>query len=83
MVLNKAPTANVTVTPTSSDTEEATVSEALTFTNDNWAEARTVTVTGVDDDAIVLAGHTRDHQSHRQQDRRLHQRDRLQRGRHP
>ena len=58
VVLNKAPTADVTVTPTSSDTEEATVSEALTFTNDNWAEARTVTVTGVDDDAIVLAGHT-------------------------
>ena len=60
VVLKKAPTANatVTVTPVSSDEEEATVSGELTFTPDTWNTDQTVTVTGVNDDAIVLAGHT-------------------------
>ena len=47
--LAAAPTNDVTVTPSSSDTGEGTVSGALTFTTTNWNTARTVTVTGVDD----------------------------------
>ena len=43
------PVNEVTVTPSSSDTGEGTVSGALTFTTTNWNTARTVTVTGVDD----------------------------------
>lgn len=49
VVLTAAPTADVTVTPTSGDTDEATVSGALTFTPGNWNVAQDVTVTGVDD----------------------------------
>ena len=44
-----APANEVTVTPSSSDMGEGTVSGALTFTTTNWNTARTVTVTGVDD----------------------------------
>ena len=47
--LSTAPANEVTVTPSSSDTGEGTVSGALTFTTTNWNTARTVTVTGVDD----------------------------------
>lgn len=48
--LNAAPTANVTLTLSSSDISEATVSPTqLTFTPDDWNQPRTVTVTGVDD----------------------------------
>ena len=47
--LAAAPTNEVTVTPSSSDTGEGTVSGALTFTTTAWNTARTVTVTGVDD----------------------------------
>ena len=47
--LATAPANEVTVTPSSSDTGEGTVSGALTFTTTNWNTARTVTVTGVDD----------------------------------
>ena len=51
VVLAAQPTANVVVTPTSSDDGEGTVSpETLTFTSDNWNDAQTVTVTGVNDD---------------------------------
>ena len=50
VVLNTQPTADVTITPTSSDDGEGTVSGALTFTSDNWNDAQTVTVTGVNDD---------------------------------
>ena len=50
VVLNTQPTANVTISLSSSDTTEGTVSPAsLTFTNANWASTQTVTVTGVDD----------------------------------
>jgi hypothetical protein len=53
VVLNAAPTADVTMTLASSDVGEATVSPAqLTFTAANWNVPQTVTVTGVDD-AIV------------------------------
>ena len=48
VVLNKKPTAPVTVTPASADSTVATVSGALTFTADTWDTAQTVTVTGVD-----------------------------------
>ena len=50
VVLTSQPSSNVTVTPTSSATGNATVSGALTFTPTNWETAQTVTVTGVDDD---------------------------------
>ena len=44
------PLANVTLTPSSTDTGEGTVSPAsLTFTGSNWNTPQTVTVTGVDD----------------------------------
>ncbi len=50
VVLNLAPTANVTINLSSSDTTEGTASAAtLTFTTANWSVAQTVTVTGVDD----------------------------------
>ena len=49
-VLNAAPTSDVVVNVTSSDTGEVTVSpSALTFTNANWDQAQTITNTGVDD----------------------------------
>ncbi len=48
--LDSAPTADVTIGLSSSDTTEGTVAPAsLTFTATNWATAQTVTVTGVDD----------------------------------
>lgn len=50
VVLNSAPTADVTIGLSSSDETEGTVSPAsLTFTPDNWSQVQTVTVTGVDD----------------------------------
>ena len=50
LMLNTRPTANVVITPTSSDTGEGTVSpETLTFTTSNWDTEQQVTVTGVDD----------------------------------
>ena len=47
VVLATQPTANVTITPGSPDTAVATVSDALTFSADDWATAQTVTVSGV------------------------------------
>ena len=47
--LAAAPTAPVTVTPSSSDTSEGVVSDTLTFTPSNWDADQSVTVTGVDD----------------------------------
>ncbi|GAB5519163.1 MAG: hypothetical protein RhofKO_14140 [Rhodothermales bacterium] len=50
VVLSEAPTANVVLTVTTSDTGEATAGPGtLTFTTANWDQAQTVTVTGVDD----------------------------------
>jgi hypothetical protein len=50
IVLTAAPTADVTINLTSSDTSEGTVSpSSVTFTTVNWAAPQTVTVTGVDD----------------------------------
>ena len=50
IVLTKAPSADVTVTLYSSNTDEGTVSPAtLTFTSSNWNAPQTVIVTGVDD----------------------------------
>ncbi|MEB3884517.1 Ig-like domain-containing protein, partial [Lyngbya sp. CCY1209] len=50
VVLDRQPTADVTVPIASSDPSEGTASPAsLTFTPDNWDTAQTVTVTGVDD----------------------------------
>ncbi|MEM1291304.1 MAG: choice-of-anchor D domain-containing protein [Cyanobacteria bacterium P01_H01_bin.162] len=50
VVLNSQPLTNVELTVTSDDTGEATVDTAtLTFTNKNWNQAQTVTITGVDD----------------------------------
>ena len=51
IVLNSEPTADVTISITSSDVSEGTVSSSsLTFTSANWNNAQTVIVTGVDDD---------------------------------
>lgn len=50
VVLTAAPTANVTLTLTSSNTREGSVTPSVvTFTPANWNVAKTVTVTGVDD----------------------------------
>jgi hypothetical protein len=55
VVLGTQPTDNVTMTVTSSDTSEGTVSKSsLTFTSDNWSTPQSVTVTGVDD--VVIDG---------------------------
>ena len=48
--LDSAPTTDVVLTFTSSDTTEATVSGPITFTASNWFTPQTVTVTGVNDD---------------------------------
>ena len=47
VVLDSKPTANVTVTPRSDDSDKATVSGATEFTPANWSGAKTITVTGV------------------------------------
>ncbi|WP_440225776.1 IPTL-CTERM sorting domain-containing protein [Dokdonella sp. MW10] len=53
VVLASAPTADVTIGLSSSDTTEGTVSPtSLVFTATNWNTAQTVTVTGVDDDMV-------------------------------
>ncbi|HRH31705.1 MAG TPA: carboxypeptidase-like regulatory domain-containing protein [bacterium] len=50
VVLNTQPTADVTITLSSDDSSEGTLSTAsLTFTDANWDTPQTVTVTGVDD----------------------------------
>lgn len=56
VVLNSAPTVDVTIPVSSSDTGEGTVSpDSLTFTTENWDAPQTITVTGVDD-AIADGG---------------------------
>jgi len=52
IVLSREPTGPVTVRPTSGDEMVATVSGPLTFTPNNWSQAQTVTVTGVDDNGL-------------------------------
>ncbi len=53
IVLDSAPTANVTIGLSSSNTAEGTVApSSVTFTTANWNTPQTVTVTGVDD-AVV------------------------------
>ena len=50
VVLDSAPTADVTIPVSSSDETEGTVNKtSLTFTSANWATPQTVTVTGQDD----------------------------------
>jgi hypothetical protein len=50
VVLDAAPTADVVIPVSSSDTSEGTVDKTqLTFTADNWNVPQVVTVTGVDD----------------------------------
>ncbi len=59
VVLNTQPTADVTIEISSDDTSEGLVSDetvntpspnlTLSFTDSNWSEAQTITVTGVDD----------------------------------
>ncbi|MBB3207001.1 hypothetical protein FHS27_002815 [Rhodopirellula rubra] len=51
--LNSQPTAPVTINFTSSDTGEGTVSPGqLTFTQSNWNQTQTLTLTGVDDEIV-------------------------------
>ena len=47
--LASQPTGDVTVTPSVTDNDDVTVSEALTFTSSNWDTAKTVTVRAADD----------------------------------
>ena len=47
VVLDTKPTQNVTITPTSDDTDKATVSAAVVFTTANWQTPKEITVTGV------------------------------------
>jgi hypothetical protein len=50
VVLDSAPTADVSIGLTSSDSSEGTLStSSLTFTTANWSTPQTVTITGVDD----------------------------------
>jgi len=63
VVLNSAPTGTVTITPTSSDTDVATVSGPLMFNSTNWNQAQMITVTGGSDaiqggDRTVTISHT-------------------------
>ncbi|MDD9856651.1 MAG: hypothetical protein OXU96_01165 [Gammaproteobacteria bacterium] len=55
VVLQSAPNANVTVTPSGSDSAVVTMLDpaALTFTSTNWNTAQTVTVTAGDDDVLT------------------------------
>ena len=50
--LNSRPGSTVTITPVSSDTNVATVSRPLTFSPGAWNRPKSVTVTGVNNDAI-------------------------------
>lgn len=52
IVLNTAPTANVTIGLSSSDATEGSVPASVVFTPANWSTPQTVTVTGVDDNQI-------------------------------
>ena len=57
VVLDSAPLENVTIDLSSSNTDEGTVDpSALTFTNGDWNEEQTVTVTGVDDVGGTVVG---------------------------
>jgi hypothetical protein len=59
IVLDAAPTANVTIGLSSNDTTKGTVSPAsVTFTTVNWATPRTITVTGSINDTVVNANYT-------------------------
>ena len=60
MVLNSQPTASVTVTP-SSDNSDVTVSSTLTFTTTNWDMAQPVTVTAAQDSDAVDGAATISH----------------------
>lgn len=52
VTLNSQPLRDVTLTFTSSNVKEGTITSAktMTFTNSNWATAQTLTIKGVDDD---------------------------------
>jgi hypothetical protein len=53
VVLDEAPTADVTISISSSDTTEGTVStSSLTFNTSNWSLPQGVTITGVDDNFV-------------------------------
>jgi len=52
LTLNRQPSTEVTVTPSSSDQGVATVSGPLTFNSSNWDQPQMVTVTGVSDGII-------------------------------
>ena len=52
LVLNTQPSADVSITASSSDTTSATVDGPFTFTTSNWATAQTVTVMAVDNEVL-------------------------------
>ena len=49
ITLSSQPTADVTITFTSSNTDEGTVTSSVTFTPDNWNKPQTITIQGVED----------------------------------
>lgn len=53
VVLDTAPTAEVTVTPSSNNTDVIFTPSHLTFTTSNWSTAQTVTVWGLHDDDLA------------------------------
>lgn len=56
VVLNRAPTSDVTIALSSSNTGEGTVQGSVTFTPGNWSTPQIITVTGVDDNPPVGDG---------------------------
>ena len=55
LALGAKPTANVTVTPSSSSTIIATVSGPVTFTPDNWNDPQEITVNGVREGSSTIS----------------------------
>ena len=53
--LRSEPTSDVTITPTSDDTDKATVSGAVTFTPAGWHWPKTITITGVKEGTATIS----------------------------
>ena len=55
LVLNRDPEGNVTIMPTSSSDSAATVSDAVTFTSDNWETPQEITVTAIEEGSVTIS----------------------------
>jgi len=56
--LNRQPTGDVMITPTSDNPAVATVSGTLTFTTSNWNTLQRVAVVGINDNTVNISGRT-------------------------